>query len=588
MPPRLDQDQVAKARAPPRERENVTQSTEDPWWWSGKVPPGGRSARPQEMMTESNLLHELIACSARRNPNASALTYGGQTTSYGQLHGQVSAFATGLVSGGLPRGERVGIYLEKCIETVVASFGAAAAGAVFVPMNPLLKPEQVAFIAADCDVQVLITSPERLDLLAPVLGQCKSLRRVVLTTLPAKLPTLPAGLQLLGWSDFLQPGDVAGHRVIDTDTVSILYTSGSTGRPKGVVLSHRNMVAGAKSVASYLENSSTDTLLAALPLSFDAGFSQLTTAFHVGARVVLINYLLPRDVLRAMEREQVTGLTAVPPLYIQLSTMEWPGAINQHLRYFANTGGRMPRETLNLLRQRMPSAKPYLMYGLTEAFRSTYLPPEEVDRRPDSIGKAIPNAEILVLREDGSECLADEPGELVHRGALVGQGYWGDAEKTAERYRLLPPSVSGRSSALQLPEYAVFSGDTVRRDSEGFLYFIGRRDEMMKTSGYRVSPTEVEEVLYATQLVGECVAFGSEHPTLGQAIRVIATPPEGSAEVDVPGLLSVCRQRMPAYMVPASIDALPGPLPRNPNGKIDRKLLAAAWHERISAGTSAG
>jgi acyl-CoA synthetase (AMP-forming)/AMP-acid ligase II len=295
---------------------------------------------------------------------------------------------------------------------------------------------------------------------------------------------------------------------------------------------------------------------------------------------VLLNYLLPRDVLKALERERVTGLTAVPPLYIQLCALEWPDAIGQHLRYFANTGGRMPRETLDALRKRVPRARPFLMYGLTEAFRSTFLPPEEVDRRPDSIGKAIPNAEILVLREDGTECAPDEPGELVHRGALVGQGYWGDAEKTAERYRLLPAGLAARQSGLQLPEYAVYSGDTVRRDAEGFLYFIGRRDEMIKTSGYRVSPTEVEEVLYATRLVGECVAFGTEHPSLGSAIQVVATAPEGTAVLDLEALLAECRRRMPAYMVPAGIHPMAGPLPRNPNGKIDRKLLSCAWHER--------
>jgi acyl-CoA synthetase (AMP-forming)/AMP-acid ligase II len=236
-----------------------------------------------------------------------------------------------------------------------------------------------------------------------------------------------------------------------------------------------------------------------------------------------------------------------------------------------------------MLRRKVPSAKPFLMYGLTEAFRSTFLPPEEVDRRPDSIGKAIPNAEILVLREDGSECAPDEPGELVHRGALVGLGYWNDAEKTAERYRLLPAQSPGRQAGLQLPEYAVFSGDTVRRDAEGFLYFIGRRDEMMKTSGYRVSPTEVEEILYATKLVGECVAFGVDHDTLGQAIQVIATPPNGSDVLDIAALQSACRAQMPAYMVPAGIESAAGPLPRNPNGKIDRKLLSTAWVERRAA-----
>jgi acyl-CoA ligase (AMP-forming) (exosortase A-associated) len=458
----------------------------------------------------------------------------------------------------------------------------SAAGGVMVPMNPLLKPEQVAFIAADCNVRVLVTSPERLVQLLPVLPQCPDLRHVVLTERAATTPVLPAGVALHDWAALLDAPARAGHRVIDTDLVAILYTSGSTGRPKGVVLSHRNMVAGAKSVASYLDNRASDTLLAALPLSFDAGFSQLTTAFHAGARVVLLNYLLPKDVLKALERERVTGLTAVPPLYIQLTQLEWPAAINEHLRYFANTGGRMPRETLGLLRQRVPAAKPFLMYGLTEAFRSTYLPPEQVDARPDSIGKAIPNAEILVLRDDGSECAPDEPGELVHRGALVGLGYWNDSEKTAERYKLLSAGkgIGGREAGLMLPEYAVFSGDTVRRDAEGYLYFVGRRDEMMKTSGYRVSPTEVEEVLYATKLVGECVAFGTEHATLGQAIQVIATAPDGSAALDVPALLAECKKRMPAYMVPHGVVAMAGPLPRNPNGKIDRKKLSTEWHER--------
>ena len=523
------------------------------------------------------LLHDLIAKSAASAPDSIALTDGARTLSYRELYGQVMGFAAGLASLKLPRAARVAIYLEKRFETVVASFGTPAAGCVFVPMNPLLKAEQVSYIARDCDVQVLVTSLERLAPLMPLLRDWPALQTVVVM---GSVPDVSTGMDTRAWQHFLCAPSPIAHRVIDTDMAAILYTSGSTGRPKGVVLSHRNMVAGAKSVASYLENGPHDTLLAALPLSFDAGFSQLTTAFHSGARVVLLNYLLPKDVLRAMEREKVTGLTAVPPLYIQLSALDWPGAIGEHLRYFANTGGRMPRETLQLLRQRVPKAKPFLMYGLTEAFRSTYLPPEQVDTRPDSIGKAIPNAEILVLREDGTECAADEPGELVHRGALVGQGYWNDAEKTAERYKLLPAGIGGRQAGQMLPEYAVFSGDTVRRDAEGFLYFVGRRDEMMKTSGYRVSPTEVEEVLYATKLVGECVVFGVDHPVLGQAIQVIATAPDGSAALDMSALLAECRKHMPAYMVPHGIEPTAGPLPRNPNGKIDRKTLSTGWVAR--------
>lgn len=533
-------------------------------------------------MRDAHLLHELIELSAARDAQAVALAYSKQSLSYGALQVAVGACASGLLALGLQRGERVGIYLEKRFETVIASFGAAAAGGVFVPLNPLLKPEQVGYILRDGNVRVLVTSPERAKLLTDVLADCPDLRHLVVVDAPAQLPNeLPAELSSSSaltshrWDVLLSAPPRAGHRVIDADMLAILYTSGSTGKPKGVVLSHRNMVAGAKSVSSYLDNRPDDTLLAALPLSFDAGFSQLTTAFHAGARVVLLNYLLPRDVLKALEREKVTGLTAVPPLYIQLAQLDWPASITGHLRYFANTGGRMPRETLNALRARLPQTQPFLMYGLTEAFRSTYLPPSEVDRRPDSIGKSIPNAEILVLREDGTPCSPDEPGELVHRGALVGMGYWNDTEKTAERYKPLP----GREGGLVLPELAVFSGDTVRMDAEGFLYFVGRRDEMIKTSGYRVSPTEVEEILYATKWVGECVAFGVDHATLGQAIQVIATPPSGGT-LDVAELLAECRTCMPAYMVPAGIEVREGSLPRNPNGKIDRKTLSTEWSER--------
>ncbi len=498
-------------------------------------------------MNHTHLLHQLILASAQRAADAPALSFGAEHRSYAQLATDVQDFASGLRQLGLERSERVGIYLDKRIETVVGMFGTTAAGGVFVPVNPILKAEQVGYILQDCNVRVLLTSPERFAALAGVLSSCHDLRHVVLTGASAELPSLP-GASVHRLSDLLAAPAVPGHRVIDADMAAILYTSGSTGRPKGVVLSHRNMVAGAKSVAQYLENRADDTLLAALPLSFDAGFSQLSTAFHSGARVVLLNYLLPRDVLKAVEKEKVTGLTAVPPLWIQLSQLQWPDAVTEHLRYIANTGGRMPLETLTKLRGMLPKTKPFLMYGLTEAFRATYLPPEEADRRPDSIGKAIPNADVVVLREDGSECAPNEPGELVQRGALVAMGYWNDPEKTAERFKPLPSHAPGRQSGLVLPELAVFSGDTVRRDEEGFLYFIGRRDEMIKTSGYRVSPTEIEEILYATRLVGECAAFGVEHDTLGQSITVIATPPQGGLP----------RQRGPAGGMPPAHARLHG------------------------------
>jgi acyl-CoA ligase (AMP-forming) (exosortase A-associated) len=332
-----------------------------------------------------------------------------------------------------------------------------------------------------------------------------------------------------------------------------------------VVVSHRNLVAGAESVSGYLGNTADDVILAALPLSFDAGFSQLTTAFAVGAHVVLTNYLVPGDVLKPCRRFGVTGLTCVPPLWLQLADLDWPDEVRHRLRYFANTGGRMPRATLDRLRAVFPNAAPYLMYGLTEAFRSTYLDPAEVDRRPDSIGRAIPNAEILVVRPDGSLCDPGEEGELVHRGALVALGYWNDPERTAARFRPAPGRPGG------LPETAVWSGDTVVRDTDGFLYFVGRADEMIKTSGYRVSPTEIEEAVFETGLVREVVAVGMADPRLGQHIAVVVTPHEGEG-VDEAALLAELRRALPLYMVPRRVEVRPH-LPRSPNGKYDRTAL---------------
>ncbi|HLO95115.1 MAG TPA: AMP-binding protein, partial [Burkholderiaceae bacterium] len=388
------------------------------------------------------LLADLVHLQARCRPSAPALGSEGGTLSYGGLSQQLHLMGGWLAARGVSRGERVAVYLDKRQEFVITCFGAGAVGAVFVPVNPVLKAEQVAHILRDCDVRLLVTAGARLQSLAEVLPDCPALREVLLVdALPEGLG-LPPALRLHAWSELQAAAALDGPApVLEGDMAAILYTSGSTGRPKGVVLSHRNLVLGAQSVAQYLGNHAGDVLLAALPLSFDAGFSQLSTGFLVGAKVVLLNYLMPRDVLKALDREGITGLTAVPPLYIQLTQLAWPEGAGRSLRYFANTGGRMPRETLDRLRERLPQAAPYLMYGLTEAFRSTYLPPSEVDRRPDSIGKAIPNAEILVLREDGSLCDAEEPGELVHRGPLVGLGYWNDAEKTAERYKPLPAGV---------------------------------------------------------------------------------------------------------------------------------------------------
>jgi acyl-CoA ligase (AMP-forming) (exosortase A-associated) len=510
-------------------------------------------------------LHDILGQMAARQPQSPALTIKDTTVSYRALWEEASAFAAGLGLIGLGRGERVGIYLDKRIETVASVFGTSAAGGAFVPVNPLLRAQQVGYILNDCSVRVLVTTADRLARLGDELERCPSVEHVVVVDEDRPLAG-GRGYSFRAWGSFVDTGDAPESKSIDLDLAAIFYTSGSTGQPKGVVLSHRNLIVGGESVSQYLDNHEGDRMLAALPLSFDAGFSQLTTGFTVGAHVVLVNYLLPGEVVRLCAEHEITGLTCVPPLWLQLADQTWPAEATRSMRYFANTGGRMPKATLDRLRAIFPEAKPYLMYGLTEAFRSTYLDPAEVDRRPDSIGKAIPNAEILVVRDDGSLCDAGEQGELVHRGALVAMGYWNDPERTAERFRPVP----SRDGAICSTETAVFSGDLVRRDEDGFLYFVSRKDEMIKTSGYRVSPTEIEEVAYGTGLVGDAVAVGIDDERLGQHIVLAVSPANGSLDSDE--LLSELRRQLPLYMLPKQVVVRPS-LPRSPNNKFDRNLL---------------
>lgn len=514
------------------------------------------------------LFHELIMSAAARDPGSIALVDGERQSSYADLETASRRTAEGLIALGLGKQQRIAIFLPKQLETVVAMLATSRAGCVFVPVNPILKAAQVGHILQDSGATALITSRDRLAALAEVLPECDALESVVVTD-PAE-DTRAGGnaKRLVAWQELTAAESVPLPRTIDADVAAILYTSGSTGKPKGVVLSHRNLVAGGKSVSAYLENRSSDRILAALPLSFDAGFSQLTTAFCVNASVILHNHFFAGDLVKAADRHRVTGITAVPPLWAQIADQKWPDEARERIRYFANTGGKMPQNLLGKLRALFPNAEPFLMYGLTEAFRSTYLPPAEVDRRPDSIGKAIPNAEILVINSDGQVCKPGEPGELVHRGALVSLGYWNAPELTAQRFRPAPL----RDPRIPNVELAVWSGDIVRTDEDGFLYFVGRKDDMIKTSGYRVSPTEIEEVGYDSGLVKEIAAIGVDDERLGQRIVVVAVAVSGG-DRDTDGLLKHFKASLPAFMVPAQVEWSDS-LPRSPNGKIDRKSIA--------------
>jgi acyl-CoA ligase (AMP-forming) (exosortase A-associated) len=514
------------------------------------------------------LIHHMLQTSASRVPQKEALVHGGQRVTYEEAWRRTSGLAQGLRQAGLQRGERVGIYMDACIPQALSIFAVSRAGGVFVPINGVLFPEQVAHIVQDCGMRGLITTPGKLAALAPVVDQVASLEFVVVTSDGA-----PSSIRqkLLHFEDLeaLTPPGSWPEPSISKDLAAILYTSGSTGKPKGVMLSHANVMAGSTIVSTYLEIKAQERILAVLPFSFDAGLNQLMTAVQQGATCVLLNFVFARDIVRMLIKEQITGLAGVPTLW---SLLAQPNSTLTkqplpYLRYITNTGGAMPQSVLAVLRHALPTTKIYLMYGLTEAFRSAYLPPSELERRPTSMGKAIPDTEILVINEHGQLCKPGEPGELVHRGPTVSMGYWGRPEDTARALRpnpLLPPEMGDC-------ERVCYSGDLVKMDEDGFLYFIGRRDTLIKSSGYRISPTEVEEVLFQSGRVRHAAVIGIPDEVLGQAIKAFVVPKDGES-IAADDLLSFCGEHMPRYMVPKMIEFLEE-LPKTSSGKVDYPAL---------------
>jgi len=526
------------------------------------------------------LIHHMLRNSAERFPDKEALIHRQQRLTYRELAAKVNACALGLVTAGVSRGDRVGIFLETSVEQVVAIFGTSKAQAVFVPIHHSLKSEQVAHIANDCELTVLVTSADRVHELYDVIENSQSLKAIIavgdIQGIHESVPVLEFDQVLTTESDVAIPD-----AVVDKDLGAILYTSGSTGRPKGVMLSHTNVIAGAAIVSEYLAITDEDRLLAALPFSFDAGLNQLTTAIQQGGTLVLANFRFAREIVRILETEHITGLAGVPPLWnliaqrnSSLEKIKLP-----HLRYITNTGGAMPQKTLASLRSALPTTQVFLMYGLTEAFRSTYLPPEELDRHPTSMGKAIPNTQILVINENGQPCGPGEIGELVHHGPTVSMGYWGHDELTKSVLRPHPCPPPGSREDVRV----CFSGDLVRQDEDGFLYFVGRRDNLIKSSGFRISPNEVEDTIFQTGHIREAAVVGVPDEMLGQSIAafVVLNDDEKITEAD---LLAKCAALMPRHMVPKSVEFLPT-LPKTPSGKINYsalRLLAENTNETVS------
>ena len=487
----------------------------------------------------------------RGDEAADALVLREGVLSYKDLRTRVSRLAAWLTREVPEKGARVASWAAKGELTCLLPLAAARAGLVHVPINPLLKHAQVAHILADSGARILIGTPARLKTLdeGNVPAECRVIDE-------------PAALQSAGELG----GELPPSQADPDELAAILYTSGSTGQPKGVMLSHANMWLGAESVAGYLELASDDRTLAVLPLSFDYGQNQLLSTWYAGGCVVPLDYLMPRDVMKALERHAVTTLAAVPPLWVQLCEFDWPAETASRLRRLTNSGGALTVDLVRRLRALFPQARLFAMYGLTEAFRSTYLDPALIDTHPTSMGKAIPHAEVLVINDLGEVSSIGEEGELVHCGPLVAQGYWQDTDRTAERFRPAPAvSVYGGT--------AVWSGDRVRRDAEGLLYFVGRRDAMIKSAGNRISPQEIEEAALATGLVAEAVAIGVPDERLGQAVHLVVRAASGlsGAEEELPRKLM---QELPNLMQPKVIHWR-NTMPIGPNGKIDRTGLQA-------------
>ncbi len=469
----------------------------------------------------------------RGAPDAHALTVGDVTLTYAELDDAVGRNAAHMLARGLAPGDRVANWMGKTMLACVLPLAAARAGLVHVPINPVLRRAQAAHILADSGAKLVIANAARLETLdSSDLGEA---RAVALEAWLAPGPALPA-------SDH------------DPDTLAaLLYTSGSTGRPKGVMLSHANLWLGAVSVAHYLKMRSDDRTLCLLPLAFDYGQSQLLSTWASGACAIGFDYLLPRDVVKAVRRHDVTTLAGVPPLWLQLAEQDWDGA-GASLRTLTNSGGHLPVPLVRRLRELFPQAKLHLMYGLTEAFRSASLDPALVDAHPDSVGRAIPFANLRIVRPDGSQAAPGEGGELVHSGPLVAKGYWNDPERTAESFR----------------EGELWSGDTMVIGDDGLLRFRARDDAMIKVSGNRISPTEIEEAALASGAVRDVAAYGVAHEPTGQAIVLVAV-----GDGDEAALRTHLKRLLPPFMQPARVEWRDS-LPLGPNGKLDRIALKAA------------
>jgi amino acid adenylation domain-containing protein len=510
-------------------------------------------------------LETFLEHSARQRPGHTALVCGNLRLSYAEVEAAANRLAHALIAQGVERGDRVAIYLDNSVETVICVFATLKAGAVFMVVNPSTKPAKLAYVLNNSRAKAIAVPARALGALEECWPVTPHLDTVIVVG-ARDLSSAGREKTFLGWDGLLDrhADDTAPppKRAINIDLASLIYTSGSTGNPKGVMLTHLNMVSAATSITTYLENTPDDIVLSVLPLAFDYGLYQVLMAFKFGGTVVLErSFTYPHAVLEKVVREQVTGLPLVPTMAAILLQMDLSKYDLSRVRYVTNTAAALPTEHILQLRRLLPRARLFSMYGLTECKRVSYLPPEQLDKRPGSVGRGMPNEEVYLVDDQGRRLGHGASGELVVRGANVMKGYW---ELPEETDRMLRPG--------PLPgEKVLHTGDLFRTDEEGYLYFVGRKDDIIKSRGEKVSPREVENVLHRHPAIAEAAVIGVPDEILGQAIKAFVALKEG-CELSAQEVIRYCVGQLEDFMVPKHVEILPS-LPKSSNGKIDKRAL---------------
>jgi amino acid adenylation domain-containing protein len=515
-------------------------------------------------------VEEFLERSARRFPDKTAVVCGDRRLTYREVEEQSNRLAHVLLGAEVQRGDRVAVYLENSVEAVLAVFAILKAGAIFLVLNPSTKADKLAYILNNCRAVALITDFSKLEGIGAHRAQTPHLKTVVATGKDAG-GRRAGDLRVLSFEQVFHhtegPSQPPPKRCIDIDLAALIYTSGSTGGPKGVMLTHLNIVSAATAITTYLENVPEDIILNVLPLSFDYGLYQVLMAFKVGATIVLErSFAYPYAVVERLVREKVTGFPIVPTISAVLLQLNLEQHDFSRLRYITNTAAALPPHHIQQLRQLFPHVKLYSMYGLTECKRVSYLPPDQLDVRPTSVGRGMPNEEVYIVDEAGRRVGPGVVGELVVRGSHVMKGYWELPEATAQV--LKPGPLPG--------EQVLYTGDFFKMDHDGYLYFVGRKDDIIKSRGEKVSPKEIEDVLYSLDGVAEAAVVGVPDPVLGQAIKAVITVRAG-AHLTEQDLLRHCAQHLEDFMMPKFVEFRDS-LPKTSSGKISKREL------RVSVG----